>query len=137
MENELQQPLIELSLDEESKSNLSGIGQWAFINALVGFISLGVSILAAIIASNKPNAQNSLGTLVITVSVSLLLNITLFSASSHLKKGLADADQGKFNIGITKLASYFRILGIIIIILLAIFLLALIVGIMSGIGSFK
>ena len=128
----------ELELNEEGKSNLSSIAQWGYINAIVGFISLGLTIVNAFAANSRSgNGAKGANTLsvFITVVISLILNITLIGAASYLKKGLNGLDQGYFNLGMLKLASYFKIFGIIMIIALVIVSLAILLFLFSGAGA--
>lgn len=133
----------EFSVDGEIKSNLADISRWASINAIVGFVSLGLSIISFIItmgrlseygASSSGAAGGGIFSLIIGAAISLLLNITLLQAASNLKKGIEGTDQTVFGIGLTKLATYFRIVGVLTIIVLAIFVLAILFGILLGSG---
>jgi len=133
-----QKSIFELGLTDEGKSSYASIAQWALISAIVGFASLGVSIFSALKAISKVNGQNAavaggtFFTILITLVISLLLNITLINASNHLKKGLAFSDQGYFNTGLLKLTSYFKIVGILMIILLVIFALVILFVLIAG-----
>jgi len=69
----------------------------------------------------------------ITAVISLLLNITLFQAASNLKKGLVQTDQNFFGVGLAKLATYFKIIGVIIIIILVFVVLLFLLGGLIGI----
>lgn len=105
--------IFELKINEESKSHLSNIALWANINAIVGFISLGLSIILSILG--KSGGTNFFG-LIVIIAISLLLNITLFNAAKSIKLGVEGHEQWNFNIGLTKLATYFRIMGILFIV---------------------
>lgn len=140
MENINDTSIFEFNIDEESKTQLSGIAQWAKINAIVAFVSMGVTVLSTILTLAKISAYsgaaagaNVFGTF-ITVAVSLLLNITLLAAASNLKKGVEQTDQGHFGLGLSKMAAYFKILGILMIIAITVIVLALIVIMMIGAG---
>jgi ABC-type multidrug transport system permease subunit len=86
----------------------------------------------------KAEAGGGILTILITIIISLLLNITLIAAANNLKKGLTGSDQGYFNLGMLKMASYFKILGILMIVILVFFALAMLVVIMAGAsGGFK
>ena len=105
------------------------MARWANVNAIVSFVTLGISLISAIIAFGKANnalsAGGNLVGVLITAAVSLLLNITLLHAASNITKGIDSSDQGFFGIGLTKLATYFKIMGIIIIVALGIVVLAM------------
>lgn len=140
MENNQDTSIFEFSMNEESKSHLSGIAQWTNINAIVGLVALGVSVISTVVAFGKASSyaggSAAVGTgmvgLIISIGISLALNITLLAAASNLKKGLEQTDQGLFGIGLTKLATYFKIVGILTIIVLVIAVLFLLIALLAG-----
>ena len=125
MEDNQQNSILELGLNEEAKANLTSIAQWGYINAVAGFISMGLTLVKAFAAGPAGGQGGNILTVFITIAISLMLNITLLSAATNLKRGLIGADQGYFNLGMLKLASYFKILGILLIVILAIVFLAM------------
>lgn len=137
---EEQKSIFELELTEEGKSNFSSIAQWAFINAIIGFVALVVTVITTFMLDPKVDdpalraaAKGSgMFTALVTAVISLLLNITLLNAATNLKKGLTNSDQGYFNYGLLKMAGYFKILGILLIVFIVIFSLFLLIGIMAG-----
>lgn len=136
MEDNQQNSLFELDLNDEGKANLSSIAQWGYINAVVGFISAGLTLVSAF-ASGARNSETggNILTVFVSISISLLLNITLVNAAVNLKKGVNDSDQGYFNLGMLKLASYFKILGILLIIVLVIVFLAMLILLLASPGA--
>jgi len=141
MEFNSERSILELNINDESKSNFTTIAQWLLISAVVGFSSLGISIIAMFkVISSSYNSSATIGAVVSTMIVaviSLLLNITLINAANNLKKGISMADQGHFNLGLQKLATYYRIVGIILIIVLIICVFAVLVGILAGSGGYR
>lgn len=138
METTPNKSIFELELNEEGKTQFAGIAQWCYFNAIASLVSLVVSVLGAVILISKLGedessqvASTATSTL-FSVVIALLLNITLLSSANNLKKGLAGADQGTFNLGMAKLATYFRILGIITIIALVVVVLALLIVMLAG-----
>jgi hypothetical protein len=134
MENNNEPSIFELNVDEESKLHLSSIAQWANINAIVGFVALAITIVSTIITVSTYGGASRLSNIVISVAVSILLNVTLLAAASNIKKGIAQTDQGYFGLGLTKLAAYFKIVGILTIIVLAIFVLVFLIVAMVGVS---
>lgn len=138
MENIQDKSIFEFNIDEEGKSHLGGIAQWANINAIVGFAGLALSVISSVVAYSRygslgsvTGGSNMMG-LIITVAISLVLNITLLAAATNLKKGLDQTDQGLFELGLTKFTTYFKILGILLIIALVIFVLVLLIVLIAG-----
>jgi len=140
MENNPAGSIFNFEFDEESKSNLSTIAQWANINAIVGIVGIAISVLSTIVAYVKlssyggSSAAISTGIfgLFIGLVISLLLNITLLYAAINIKKGLQLSNQQYFVTGLTKLATYFKIFGIIMIVLMVIVVLAVALGSLLG-----
>jgi len=132
------------NVDEEAKSNLSGIAQWTNINAIVGFVSAGLSLITTVVGlgrlgsfGSSSNAVGAILGLIITLAISLLLNITLIAAAQNIKKGIEQTDQGHFALGLNKLATYFKILGIITIVVIALLLLVILAaGLLGGRGTY-
>jgi Family of unknown function (DUF5362) len=137
--------LEESNLNQESKVHLSGIAQWTNILCIISFVSLGVSVISLFTSYFKLKQFGDFATgaamgsgifgLLITTAITLLIYITLFNASKFIKLGINQNDQGYFNMGITKLATYFRILGIIAIVFGVIFFLAILVMIFAGFAT--
>ncbi len=138
MEQNQNNILDDFSVDDEAKTHFKDIAQWAGINAVVAFVSLGLSLITTIYTISMIRNGGVAGTtmfgFLIGAAVSLLLNITLLQASSNIKKGLVSSDQGYFGLGLTKLAAYFRITGILIIIGLVLVVLALLFVMVLGAG---
>ena len=146
MEDTQDKSIFGLDIDDEGKSHLSAIAQWANINAITGFVALGVSLLTLVITFNRASsylssagasaaAGSGIFSFVIGLVISLALNITLLAAASNIKKGVEQVNQGLFGIGLTKLATYFKILGIITIVVLAFAGLAFLIAIVAGAGK--
>jgi uncharacterized membrane protein len=135
--------IFNFGFDEESKSNLASIAQWANINAIIGLVGIVISVLSTVITLVRLINFNGAGaalagsffSLFVGLVVSLLLNITLIYAAINIKKGLQLANQQHFVTGLTKLATYFKIFGILMIVVLVILVLALLFGaLMGGLG---
>ena len=139
---EEQKSIFELNLTEEGKINFSSIARWAFINAITAFVSLGLSLITTFFVTPKlihdPTSRAlaqgaGIFTFLIMAGLTLLINIPLINSANNLKNGLTTSDQGYFNLGVSKLATYFKILGILMIVFLVIFFLVILIGIMAGV----
>ena len=135
MENNNDKSIFDdFGVNEEAKSNLKDISKWANINAIVAFVALAISLISAVAALGTIDGGGNLFGVLITVAISLLLNITLLQAATNIKKGVTQSDQGFFGLGISKLASYFKITGILTIIFLVFMVLAILVIMITGTG---
>jgi hypothetical protein len=126
-------------ISDDSKSQITGLAYWLKIAAILSFVGLVISTLDLILRFMKlkpgfdvPPGSSDIFTHLITIGISLLLNITLLQATKFLNIGLQFSDQSNFNLGIRKFTTYFRIYGILTIIILIIFVLALIIGIFAA-----
>jgi uncharacterized membrane protein YdfJ with MMPL/SSD domain len=149
MEQQIEKSIFDdFVIDDEIKSQFSEVAPWMKINAIIGFASLGVSVISIVVGlikiSEFGNIVTSTGMMagtaigfIITVTISLLLNITLLQAALNIKKAVDANSQQLFAKGMSKLAAYFRIFGIILIVALVIFILAFVFAIaMAGIRGF-
>ena len=133
MENIEQSSIFKFELNDDTKQHLKGIVQWAKVNAIVCFVSVGLSLLNIVITSIKfmdsYYASYSVGTLVgqqlIVWIISLVLNIILFKAANNIQKALENTDQHLFNAGLSQLARYFKVIGIILIVGISLVILVL------------
>ncbi len=122
----------EFGVNEETKTHLTGIAQWANINVIIACVALGITAIATLMEISRYGNSAGILELLITAAITLLLNITLYHAATNIKKGVTMPDQGFLEGGVNKLASYFKITGILTIIGLIIIVLALLVGILAG-----
>jgi Family of unknown function (DUF5362) len=134
MDNNQDNIMLDFSINDEAKSHFKDIAQWARINAIVSFVALGISLISTVMTLGRAGAASSFFGFLISAAISLLLNITLLQAADNIKKGTGIPDQGFFGLGLTKLASYFKILGILIIIVLVIAVIAFLFAIVIGLG---
>lgn len=134
--------IFEFNIDDEAKSNFSSIAQWANINAIVGFAGIVMSILGYVVRVGKLSgtAGGSIAVasgflmLTIVLIISLLLNITLLNAAINIKKSIELTSQNFFVTGLSKLATYFKIFGIILIVVLVLVAFFVLVAIMFSPG---
>ncbi len=134
----------DFTIDEEAKTNFAEVARWTKLNAITGFASLGVSVFSTVMAFVKlSNYDMGSGSAVaggfisvlIGAAISLLLNIVLLQAAVNIKKGVEQNDQVLFGIGLSRLATYFRVVGILIIIVLVIFVLAFLFTVLVSAGT--
>lgn len=134
MQNEdlLREEAFDTAVSEESSNQLTGISLWMQLNAITAFVSLAVSVGSTIwlymrisslgFGSSSLGGSNVFRT-VITVAITIVVNVLLLQASANIKKGLAQQDQQYFNLGMQKMATYFKVLGILIIVVLSLMVL--------------
>jgi Family of unknown function (DUF5362) len=132
-EDLLQQDVFDTNITEESSNHLAGISLWMQLNAITAFVALAVTIASTIwlymrfssfgFGSSAFGGGTGILRFLLTTAVTLVMNILLLQASSNIKKGLAAQDQQHFNLGMQKMAIYFKTMGILIIVGLSLMLL--------------
>ena len=134
MEQE-QKSIFNFSFDENSKEHIKTIGQWALINAILAFVGLILNIAQftmlsrglyrrATLLNFNLSPQNGF-TLFIQALISILLNVFLYNASVHLKKGVDGMNNEMLGKGFGMLRTYYKIYGIILIVALVLIVLGL------------
>jgi hypothetical protein len=134
-----------LSFDTEARSFLRQMTLWARICAVCAFIGYGLSLVLAIfghrrIIDSETDGFNMgmyvrtgsvLGVL-ITIVIGGILNYFLYRFSVDTARGLESMNSGKLNEGLGGLRTYFKILGILTIIILGLVGLGIIVIMLSA-----
>jgi len=136
MESNDQQTIFKFSVDESTRNNLKSLVQWAKINAIIAFTSIGLSLLTIVIAGARfldaYNTGKLVGQEIIMWIVSLVVNIILYTSSNNIQKALANTDQRLFSLGMSQLARYFKIIGILFIVAIVLIILVFLVALLSN-----
>jgi hypothetical protein len=150
MENQdTSQSLFDLRFDENLKQSLRGAATWGGITAIFSISGSILSIINYFVQRNKLKSydlgggfgemrvQSQTSGNFISVIVGLIIAIFLFyflnRFSRSTKTGLDTNDSGSVRDGLANLSTYFKVLGVLIIIGIVFFSLALLVGISSNI----
>lgn len=126
--------IFNFGFDDAGKSHLKNISQWAGICAVVAFVALGITLLEIVMMATRSSyaAGNILGTSFFQVVISLLMNILLYNASAQIRKALNAVDQTQLTRGLRTLKTYFKVYGILLIIVMVIVFFVLVFYIVSG-----
>lgn len=140
-----------LQIGEEVKSFFLETAKWAKFISIIGFISLGLMVLAGFsfgsIMSSLPSGLGAMGAMgavgsgffiVLYIVVALIYYFPikyLFDFSTKVKKALELTDQNLFNEAISKLKSHYKYIGIIMIVILSFYILIFIIAILGVIMS--
>jgi hypothetical protein len=138
-------------LSQEAQYYLQQAGKWANFIAIMGFIGCGFILLAALFAgtflaavsrfSPAPNpALTMMGPLIgciyfVVGLICFFINLKLYQFGSRVKRGVAFIDSSMITSGLGKLQSYFKIKGIILIVVISIYLLVIIGVVIAGVGA--
>lgn len=155
MEETQSHSLFSLSIDPVTKAHLSETGKWARFLAIVGFIFLGLMVIAGIYLSitfsslepyDSPYGVNPSG-MVAAMGVGMMIFYILFAVimffpllfllrfANKIKTALAANDQELLNTSFQNLKAYFRFIGIITIIGLAFFGIGILFGMVGAIAA--
>ncbi|MES2372795.1 MAG: DUF5362 family protein [Bacteroidota bacterium] len=124
--NDISMPEAKLEVSPKLRSDLQEAATWARIIAI---LALSSSALSLIVSFKRGMIFFSL----LSAAISVFIYLYLLKFSSQAKKGLQNNDQQMLNDGFRNLNTYFKILGVILIIVISICVLAfifLIVGAM-------
>lgn len=148
MENQnTDQSLFDLNFDENVKQNLKGVAVWAGMAAIVsltgsilGFINYFVqkSRIESLYRQyegfgvRRTSSTSNLFSAVISLVIGIVLFSLLYKFSRSTKSGIDSSQQGLINEGLGSLASYFKVIGVLMIIAIAFFVLAFLAGLGGG-----
>ncbi|MDO3641163.1 MAG: DUF5362 family protein [Mucilaginibacter sp.] len=142
-----------ISLNYESQTYLRESGKWAAFLGIIGFIFTGFIAIAALFAGtmmatlsrlqpDNPGAAIMSGMggfiTVIYLLIGLLyffFSLFLYQFGSRIKKGIMYADQMHVTAALGKLKSFFKLWGILTIVILCLYALIIIGAIIFGITA--
>lgn len=139
--------LFDLQVDQQTRGYLNETARWAKFLSVIGFIMCAILVIiglsAGTILSTLGSASSELGGMfamgsmffaVIYILIALLYFfpcLYLYRFGAKMKIALAAHDQQRMNESFKNLKSCFRYMGILTIIVLAFYVLALLLGIMN------
>lgn len=126
MENKLID-VYELQVTPKLKQDLAAAANWGFITAILGLASAALSFLLNI-------SKGMIGSSIINLAIFVLIYIFLLQFGKKVKTALQTNDQGIFLEGLKSLQTYFKILGVLLIVVLAILVIAILFGLSFGLS---
>ena len=150
-QNQQPDPVL-LTITEDIRSFIYESSKWTKFLAIVGFVFTGFMILlsfsvGAIMASmnSMVGAQNNpyaaMGTgfltvlLLVTAAIYFYPSFILFKFSTAAKQAVLYGDQDSLSIAMGKMKSFFKFWGILLIVLLGFYALAIVTAIIGAIGA--
>lgn len=144
--------LFDLQIDHQSNNFLSEAAKWGKFLAIMGFIFCGLMAIFALFAGtllasmmpgmgSSEGATAALGGGFVTVIYLILALIYffpclyLFNFSAKMQVALRSNQQDMLNTSFRNLKSCFKFMGILTIVILSFWILALIVGIGAGMAA--
>ena len=138
MENlDQESSLFELSINETAKDHLKRIASWAIVIVICAVLGYILNIIKAFQPQRSFSESegfgvtvargSNIGGVIVGILIGLLVNYFLFQFANFTKKGVNGMSQPDLNAGFNSLRIYFMIVGILVIIALIIFFLAMLV----------
>ena len=135
--NQVESPL---SLNSEIKSYLLETAKWGKLLAIMGFIGMAFLILVGLVMAIGLSAFSGMastglplaimGVLYIVIAVIYYFPVSyLFKFSTKMKKGLTSNEQQTVTEGFENMKSLYKFLGILTIVVLSIYVIAIIIAV--------
>ena len=141
--------LFDLSFDENVKQSLKGAATWGGLAAIVSLIGSILGLVNYFVEKGKESryggnsleemqiqqAANTGGfvSVVITLIIGIILFYFLNKFSRSAKAGIDTNDHYMINEGLGSLSTYFKFIGVLLIIILVLFALGILIGIGQGV----
>ncbi|HVS92584.1 MAG TPA: DUF5362 family protein [Mucilaginibacter sp.] len=138
-------------LDTEAQAYLRETGRWASFLAVMGFIFCGLILILAIFVGSvftimsriSPVYQNMPQTAGTAMSVFyILLDVLyfffpfyLYRFADRIKKGIVYTDANSVNSALSNLKSFFKLSGIVTIVVVSLYLLIFIIVLLVGVAA--
>ena len=136
---DVNETLFDLQVDDPIRQHLSDTARWAKFLSITGFVFCGLILLGslfAVIALTSADTVSAGATQMIILLVFMLLYILplifLFNFARNMQTALRQSDQLALTTSFKNLKFCYKYLGILTIVMLGLYALALIVGLMAG-----
>ncbi len=139
---------FELQLDTTAKDFVQEIAKWAYFLSIIGFIGIGLLLLIAVFAGTIFSAMGStmpgmgayggsfgaaMGAIYFLMAAFYFFPVYyLFKFSSSAKKAFRDNDSEALTSSFGYLKSHYKFIGILMIVLLAIYALIFVFAVLGG-----
>jgi len=142
--------LFDLQIDQPSINYLSETARWSRFLAIIGFIGCGFMVIIGLFfGSQMVRLMPGLGDVGMTTAMSVFISffiiftslimffpsLYLFNFSSKMRKALNNNDQPTLTESLKNLKSFFKFWGILLIVYLSFYALALLAAIIGALVS--
>lgn len=117
-------------LSEQKKAALADCAKWANFFAIASFVSVGISLLSAIITggSNPLGIASVIGLTLFSSAFSIALAVLLYFFNKHAQAAIASGDTHTMDRALYNFKWYFMLTGILIVIGLSIACIGIVLG---------
>lgn len=127
------------SISVESKSFLIESAKWGRFLAIVGFVMLGIMVIASLFMIGAAASIRGMGGQAAMMGIIYLVMVALyffptfylFKFSTKIKAGLTGGSQDDTTEGFQNLKSMFKFMGILMIVVLSFYALMLLIGLLG------
>ncbi|MFD2939627.1 hypothetical protein [Flavobacterium notoginsengisoli] len=138
---------FELQLDTTAKDFIKEIAKWAYFLSIIGFIGIGLLLIIAVFAGTIFSAMGSMpgmgayggsfgaamGAVYFLMAAFYFFPVYyLFKFSSNAKKAFRDNDSEALTSSLGYLKSHYKFIGILMIVLLAVYAFVFLFAILGG-----
>jgi len=141
MDNQTQQEdLFDVEVDIVAKKHIIDIAIWAKIVAICAFVSYGILLITTFLggqnsaegfAASASRAMTISFVLVIVI-IFVIINIFLLKFSIDAKNGVENNHQSLLENGFNSLRIYFKIIGILVIVMISLLLIVFLLARLGG-----
>ena len=140
-----------LALTFEGQTYLREAGKWAGFLGIIGFILCGLLLIVALFvgtifsalgqfipAYSAMPAAAGIAMAIVLILIDLLyffFALYLYQFSARIKKGIVFTDQFQVTLALGKLKSFFKLAGIVTIVVLCLYVLEIVVVTIVGVAS--
>jgi Family of unknown function (DUF5362) len=138
-----------LSFDANAREQLKQISLWGKICSLSAFAGYVISLVVAIFGHKDYSMEaegfsfggyvrsgTSIGNVLLTILAGGIINYFLYRFAADLGQGVRSMDNMKLNTGFNNLRIYFKIFGIILIVVFSLLVLLFLFGLISALTKF-
>jgi hypothetical protein len=150
MENQdTNKSLFDINFDNNVKQDMRGAANWGGIAAIFSITAAILSVIAHFVARNRMESQlegfgeyqyqsQRADTLLYTIIALIIYGFMFYFLNRFArltKTGLDGNNPQLITEGLNNLANYFKVIGVVIIIMLTLFFLVLLIGLAGGMGA--
>ena len=133
----------DMRITDRMKSMIAEIAKWAKLLSIIGFIGIGLMVIAGLFAGSMLASMSSMGggpamgggffTVIYLLVAALYFFpiLYLYQFATGAQKALASGSESDIEMAFDSLRKHYRFLGILMIVILSIYALAFVIGLIG------
>lgn len=137
MENSLDN-VFSLKINRDARIELGILATWARLTAILAFVTYGLSFLALIIKAGRLSATELISQLLgalIGGALGVAINYFLYRFAVNARNALQGENQIELDLSLNDLRTYFKILGILSIIVCALLVIVMLFALLGNLAA--